>query len=427
MHEHQLILPEDPGAPTWTTAETGRAGSFQCIHVVNRNGTIEKRRSTRSDDRPTGCEILESNIVATIGSSWIKVLDAHETFAISNGEKRLGTAVSHFNMSRSVRTAEPDGLAQLSVNPELAASFTSLTTPGGDGNSTLERQSFQTLEERFATVPMNQVFDELRSITETAEAHEATIEAIHALRDWLLVHPDGAFTLVDALSDPSLSIGFTARAIHALELAGKTPQAQLALADILQRPADFSRAVVMQAVIASGGIGAGLRPELHAALSDTINNAVSTSDFTVGDAALYALGSLAQTNPQVAEQLTGALLPDLAAPNHAETTKTALNALANGRLATPAIVQQASSLATRHPEAEVRAAAVHYLSVLPDTGPATMVPFLRDPSEQVQLEAIDSLAVLQAEHPGVVASLEQHLAVSTSDLITSRLQEILNN
>lgn len=432
LHEHQLVLPEIPDARTWNSTEQGNAGSFHCAYTRSRRGTIEKvRRSTPpAADEPESlrCTVEQSTITIAPGERWIELIDARERFAITSGPQRVASVESSFRMRLLEAPAEPAALASLYDDPAAAANFAPRPEGGllqSTDRSALGRQRRDLLEERFRRVPLAEIVAGLRDATERADRHADTLPAMHALRDWLLVHPAEALAVVDELRDPNLTPAFTARAIHALELSAENHASQEALALILNNPDDFSRQVVMQAIIASGGVGEALIPELHVALSEAVNRGNRTADFSPGDAALYALGSLASTNPEVADQLRGALLPDLDPANDERTIGTALNALANSGVSSPDIQHHANFLAQRHAMPEVRAAAVQYLASLPATTPAELLGYLRDPSGDVQLEAVEALALRQPAHPELLASLEAHLRTSPPESVASRLREIL--
>ena len=247
---------------------------------------------------------------------------------------------------------------------------------------------------------------------------------MHALRDWLLVHPEQALAVAKLTADPALANALTSRIIHAIELSASNPESQAALAEIIKHPAEYPEGVLMQAVVAAGAVGEIKSPQLASALATMAAAPNPSDDFLVNDAALYALGNLSNENPALRQTLGSTLEAQLTSdtPGASRDTEVALNALANGRIASPTLLTKAATLAQNSPDEAVRIAALHYLGRTSSADLNLLQHALNDASESVRMEAISVLADPETATPdGIATALKLLYKPNLSDALTGHL------
>jgi hypothetical protein len=401
----QCVLP-DAAAARWTTTEQADGQTFTCSYEALADGTIAKKRNPLATASQAGVavKVSASSFVIRPGAMWVASLTGEETATCLMQGREIARTHSSISFTAVPSAELPTALLALGSAASLA-SFT--TAPTGEQSEAATQRAKEAslraaLVKRWEKVPAAEIITALNTSVAASKSHADTIEAMHALRDWLTVHPDKAAGIARSMQDAALPDGLTSRIAHALELAGATsPESQLALAEILTAPAGtYPPGVVLQATAAGGGVGAQQTPELLAALRHTASSTDLGEEFQTSDAALFALGVLAKDNPALRSDLVSTLGPRLALEGDfpAADTEAALYSLANARLTEPELTGTVQTLATNHSDPAVRAAALELLRHTGETGTAAAQHALTDASEQVQRKAVEVLAAPDADH-----------------------------
>ena len=345
--------------------------------------------------------IRKSAFTAVPGLFWIETLDGSEQLEYIWQKQRVCLANTTLKISRHEETQTPHELATLIADPakrEELIDGASLTSHDESvRESARDHQHMARLVEQYEPIPADRMIDDLVKAVDGSDEHADTIPAMHALRDWLLANPSRSNEIAEGLKTPDFSDSVTARMTHALELAGKkSKESQSALASIIgSAPGEFPSAVLMQAAVAAGGVGQVLSPDLMPALSQMASAEDPGEDYSLSNAALFALGSLARENPELGDSLVETLSPWLESnSNHStENQATALRALGNAGISDSALMDKALALRATHADAQVRMAAVDYFASLSSSEAVQALgeALAKDPSEDVRRVALNAL------------------------------------
>jgi HEAT repeats len=415
----------------WQTNESMHGLQCLCRYRAESGDRIVKSREALAgpEGQPSR-RIVQSGFTAVAGSFWLESLSGGEKFECSWKGKSVCTADTSMKLSRLPEATIPESLLALAADPAKRAGLVSdadfASHSASRQASARERQRRARLVEMYGSVPASKMMDDLAAAVAAAEDHAATLPAMQALRDWLLANPARSAEVAEALKNPALTNEVTARAAHALESAGRSnPQSQAALAAILVAPrGTYPPAVLMQAAVAAGGVGAIQSPELTAALKAAVASENPGEDFLLNDAALYALGTLTRDNPELRPGLMETLSPRLAmnSDTSPEDTATALRTLANAGIQETAVMEQALALSAEHDEPGVRIAAIDYFAA---SGEAVALQAITravtgDPSEDVRRRAVEVLTSPELASP---ETLRPVLGLLGSDSTSGSLQE----
>lgn len=374
--------------------------------------------------------IVQSTFTAVPGSFWLETLGGEEKFECLWQNRTVCTASTAIKLARLPEAAIPESLLALAADPAKRASLVDSASLASSNESrqtaARERQRIARLVEKYGAVPAAKMIGDLSAAVAGGPDHAATLPAMHALRDWLLANPARSAEVAEALKNPALADGVTARIAHALELAGMTSmESQAVLAAILAAPrGTYPPAVLMQAAVAAGGVGRVLSPDLIPALDAAVAAENPGADFLLNDAALYALGTLARDNPELGPALIKTLAPELVLDGKISPadTATALRTLANARTQDPAIMDQAMALAAGHQEPEVRMATIDFFASAgqPEALQAITRALTGDPSDDVRRRAMEVLTSPELVSP---ESLRPVLELVRSGSKSGPLQE----
>lgn len=426
VNQVQAVLPEKLTTLQWQTKEMATDAVFPCSYRALSQQRWEKSRLSPAGSGEGACNVLKSTITIDLGSDWISSFNSDEKLAYFINKAPLLEATATYNLTRQPNAkALPEGLLALTQGAStdyLTAEIHSQKETNEDG--TTDRVHLAKLKAIYGKKSLEDVLNPLKLVVKPDVSHADTLPAMFALRDWLIVHPEQAGAIAKLVADKSLPEELTSRMIHALELSAENAESQAALASILKNPGNYSEAVLMQATIAAGGVGQIKSTDLRDALAATAAAPNASDDYLINDAALYALGALSSSNPELRESLTKSLQAQVldtanTAPRDMEV---AFNALANGRIANPEIINQANQLIANSPDADVRAAALNYLGRTASGDQNVIMQALNDSSENVKMEAVNVLVEPTTATKAGVASIISLLAnPNTTEAVTGHI------
>ena len=344
----------------YQVVETDANGSSTWRYRRSAEGLKKERLAFAAKaDQPFQTTVNRSAIVAKLGPFWLDSIEGSEAFTINlPGESEpLAQPTTEWKLRR---IPTPEGLDlgptpptdwASAQDPSRASASDEPAVPAPDRSSDLTAEdALKRLEERS------------RQMTEDTDI----FPEIEALADLLRARPERADELARLLRDPSLSDPVRAWAMHALELAARdSAPAQSALAEFLRNPESASPEALSQAIVAAGGVGLILDPALVEALSGL---ATGAEDPLLSDAATFALGRLAETNPAIRDLITPGLTAILEDTSQApEDLKMALWTLRNGKITSELLRARAETL-SRSVDPGLRAAAGQYLELYDQPG-----------------------------------------------------------
>jgi hypothetical protein len=242
------------GGTEWQTHETVQG--LQCLsryRAESGNRFVKSRQALAGPEGQPTRRIVDSAITAVAGSFWLDSLSGTEKFECSWKDRTFCTAGVSLKLTRIPEVTIPESLLALATDPATRAGLVSSADLSSHSKSrqasARERQRIARLVAKYGEVPASKMMDDLSAAVAGAKEHADTLQAMEALRDWLLANPERTAEVAEALKNPALADGVTARAAHALEVAGRSkPEAQTALASILSAPrGTFPPAVLMQA------------------------------------------------------------------------------------------------------------------------------------------------------------------------------------
>ena len=323
-------------------------------HYEQKPGSIQKqrRRIQTGPGDPFRSTVVQSSITAVPGAFWLESLQGHEILAIAMVE--TGTVLAQPETEWTLRRIAPPA-TQPPAKP-LPNGMTSALAPGRASATATNQDALRT---RYAGISIQTALAQLASDPES-------FSAITSLSDLLKAYPERSEELAILLRDAGLPDPVRARAMHALELAARdVPAAQTALTRLLRQPEAMSPEALSQAIVAAGGVGQVQDPELVEALSSI---ATSNPDSVLSDAATFALGRLAKTNPSVRDRIVPGLEAILNDPNRSvEDVKMALWTLRNGRITSEALRGKAQAW-SQTTDPDLREAAETYLRLYGSSG-----------------------------------------------------------
>lgn len=425
----EVALPSDLGkrraGSSWVHTEATPSATAQVKYTaVNAKTIVKERTRYTATDAQSGSfelKIASSKYTARLGPIWLDHYAGEEELAVTGAGKTITSLVSRISLERIERPPVP-ALATVSAAEMAEALRTShaAVQAAAPGKSAWEREQRKRLQEAYADVPLQAALDHLRQTVASAERHVDTIDATRALSDWLLAKPGRPAELARALSSGNHDPGLSARMIHALELASSEPEAQAALAQLV-RDQSLPDHLREQALVAAAGVDGQASDELRDTL---LVAALDPDDQGLGVNPLLNLGALAENDPAAAtalEQHFGPLLqPGSGARD--EQLQATLDAFTNAKLGGDDHVRHALALQKDHSSAEVRAAALEYLSAVGGAPPSIYVEALRDPSRPVQQAALDALFREQALSRETIVAILGHAAQpATSDAIRLKI------
>jgi hypothetical protein len=415
FYSTQFVLPPNKTSPKWHVVEEDINGTWNCSYQLMTDGLgMLKKRTASTPTKAVGLPIRveSSEIRSKIGEVWLSNYKAHEAWSIVNGDKVLMNMSTELTLTE-IAVDQPEILAQLEAGtplkhprkPTNSLRAEAFMGEGEDG-SAIQKDKMEILKEKFASVTSREAVDQLKLALATAKAHEDTVPAIHALRDMLLAYPSRADEVASLALENMTDLNLTARLFNALELAGSMPEAQVALAGILERKEGITDEAKLQASVAAGGVEA-----LHGtALRDALYQTVRSENIELSDAASFALGNLANKNPELKQVLEENYTPLLSGQNeNPDDQRVALRILANGKIGSESSHAAAEKLLAEHPDREVRVAAVDYLGrVKPDqSGP--LIAALKDREMGVRLAAINAMTGSAQNNSEAISAVAQEL------------------
>lgn len=419
------------GGAEWDTHETTQGLECLCHYrAESGNRFVKSRQAVPGPEGVPSRRIVESSTTAVAGTFWMDSLSSTEKLECAWKGRTVCTAATSMKLTRVSDTVIPESLMAFAKDPAMRAGLVASADLSSRSKSrqasARERQRIARLVEKYGEVPASKMMDDLSSAVANAKDHADTLQAMNELRDWLLANPARSAEVAEALKNPALADGVTARTAHALEMAGRTnPESQAALASILTAPrGTFPPSVLMQAAVAAGGVGEIKSPELTAALKATVAAENPGAEFLLNDAALFALGTLSRENPDLRPGLTETLSPRLAMSSEIspEDTATALRTLANAGIKEPSVMEQALTLSAKHQETGVRLAALDFFAASgePVALEAVNRAMTGDRSEDVRRRAVEVLTSPELASPETLRSV---LNLVSNENTSTSLQE----
>ena len=226
----------------WEADETMQG--LQCRSLYQAETATRFTKSRQAFAAPEGQpsrRIVQSAFTAMPGSFWLETLAGEEKFECLWQNRTVCTASITIKLARLPESAIPENLLALAADPAKRAGLVDSASLASSNESrqtaARERQRMARLVETYGAVPASKMIGDLSAAVAGGPDHAATLPAMHALRDWLLANPARSAEVAEALKNPALADGVTARAAHALELAGReSMESQAALAAILAPP-----------------------------------------------------------------------------------------------------------------------------------------------------------------------------------------------
>lgn len=415
FYSTQFVLPPNKTSSTWHVLEEDINGSWDCSYQLMTDGLgMLKKRTASTPTKSVGLPIRveSSEVRSKIGEVWLSNYKANEAWSILNGDKVLISVNNQLTLTEIV-VEQPVILARLEAgtplkHPRKPTSSLRAEAFMGDGEdgSAIQKDKMEILKEKFAAVTSREAVDQLKAALATAKAHEDTVPAIHALRDMLLAYPNRANEVASLALENINDLKLTARLFNALELAGSMPEAQLALASILERKEGITDETKLQASVAAGGV-----EKLHGtALRDALYETVRSENIEVSDAASFALGNLANKNAELKQALEENYTPLLSGQNeNPDDQRVALRILANGKIGGEPSQEAAEKLLAEHPDREVRVAAVDYLGRVKPDQSRPFIAALKDREMGVRLAAINALTNSAQNNAEAISAVAQEL------------------
>lgn len=389
----------------WSSLETDNVGRYKASYKYLPSGALEKTKTeyvTILDKSLGDLDIIQSYIQIKPGGLW---LDSYESMeSVSNKIEDLGevnyTETQHLNMlqghdhqtlflNQISLSLNRDELINVIQNQDLSEVLSF-----GSQDASLEEAS----ENPLSSLPFEHVMSELQVSVMNAKTHADTLNSIELFSDWLIVNPERSDMVYHALlENEKLSADVTARMIHALAIAGNGLEAQETLHKIIS-DTDLSFDVRLQGIVATSDLQEINSTNLIGTLWEQSMKVVDSNDIAalqISDSSLYALGTLASKDAQLASQLEMQLQPILKnSPSlDPEYTKVAIRALQNIGVNSPETLNAVSNIFENNMDEGVRVAALEMLHT-EDSGVFYPIASkaLQDVSKRVRLAAVRELS-----------------------------------
>jgi hypothetical protein len=333
----QITSPQiaEPGSSDeqWLTEETDAAGTYQARYTRLSAEELFKEKLQYTSLNQENVAGVSARIT---DSAWQITADSHLVPEVILGSERVEFYMGDTLFSRSdtvidIRRTGQTNAASASIwaltgNPSnLCMEIFAQGVGEPVGDDVWEQQRLEALREKYAGIPVRDVYDALEYAVMQRQSHADTIPAIHALRDYLLVNPDKALDLPAMIKEQQADDQLAGRIILAIELAG-TPQAQAALLTITQDPEQRMNQRI-QSVVACGGIKTPKEDFAETLWNISDDNA---ADPRLRDTALLSLGALgADGDPHQAETIRAGLIERLSSAGDLRQQELALLALDN--------------------------------------------------------------------------------------------------
>lgn len=435
----QIVLA--PGK-SWTANETDGAGEYSALYSKLGKGQIAKQKlkylSLRNASSEETMPIVHSSFLAWLGSFWLESYRGREISTLTIAGTAVLTTESDVDLERSKDDVQPPPQLKSLVADSLSSvSFTNAwpteAVLSNEKTSAWTDQVDANIREKYKNVPFQQVYTDLLDANQRSQFHADHLPAILALKDWLLVHPDGATELSTILKNGELSSELAAQLIHSLELSSANGTSQKALADLLDPLLGYPSSVQVQAAVAAGGLE-GISPSLCAALLKMAFDPTAPSqegDYAPQNAALLALGTLARNNQTIADTLAEKLIHNLDPTIHTEAdlTVVGLLTLKNGAIYNKDLLKAAESLFVSSEDEHIRVAALEYVAGSKTDNGSLIERALDDPNDAVRIRSLELLAASKnVSETGIARALDilrnpkenEQLRMTAVDLLSPR-------
>ncbi len=367
----EVILPESSETLVWELERQDNNGTYWDAYQILQNGTIRKsklRYTKLEGGLPDASINVRSSLAEAIpGEFWLDDYRGTEELDYRQGKQTILQSKTQTTLRRisgdhpRVKELFPPAWDYPAVLAAVRRFIPAFLQNGG--GSARAAQETAVRRERLAHTSLTSIVDELRKLGETETSQAEKVPAMYALRDWLLSYPEAAEEVRTLLEDTNLTLETTSMLIHALELAAAQPEAQEALARILQNPMGYPSEVYLQAIVAAGGVGVLQSTLLQETLWRIAMQVPEGGREDIHDAALLALGILSRDNPALRKPLMEALWPNLQDDAVFQDKVSAMQTLANSRIYSEEAVSRAVTFLTpeSHTEAPLQIASLQYL------------------------------------------------------------------
>jgi Lipoprotein amino terminal region len=306
----EMQVDNKPGAAVYNAAQVDSTGAYVARYLIkdtdsHYNFIKEKISYSRIKDefagfsgpggggllKPIAAKILSSETEGTFDNKggWFTQINGIEHVQLKRGEAVFADVRGHHHLESKKTGKTPDQL-QHWIDSNFLRQTPRIKLVNEDGVARIEyvpredltQVTWEDALERFTSRFLARHTDPT-----------AYMEALHFLKDYLIVHPDRAFDLLDQMLNEELSADVHATVFLALELAG-TPEAQQAL---IQAARDENMTAMnrMRAIIALMNVPIP-SSEAITTLLDLSRSADSTTDdedaFHIASTAVLALGTL---------------------------------------------------------------------------------------------------------------------------------------
>jgi len=375
---------DDQNRSQWEVFEADSNGMGRWAYESKLDGVYKRRVGVQSNaEMPFQFKVVSSRVRATLGNFWLETMDGDEVLQM----EMPGSGVSYQTHTQWTLRRKPlSGAGSLATAAEVA-SWPLASAPGRNAQHSASQDDQRDLRRKqYEGLTARVIIDSLIASVKNAKSAGMPPEYLK-LAEMLKVWPERAADVVQVLKqNRDLGENVTMPVVDALGLSGsEVSQAQAALAEILAHPADFNRAVSVQAAVSAGGVGVITAPELQASLLEAYQNSADDELATTVD---LALGRLSESNPTLRESLAPGIRETLSSSSATTDEVTlALLTAANGKIVEGGVMEQAIENLD-HSDHEIRAGVVRYLGRVSAEAVNLVLPLTADPSPQVQDAAI---------------------------------------
>ncbi len=380
---------------TWSKDEAipESTGVFRANYFALPDGTVKKSRAFVPGSEDSGSQrVVFSELIARPGALWLDTLVGRETTEMLLDGKPIARALVHIRLTRL--DAAPAWTA-----PDTQSFDTFTTRPEDARESVDARLAREQLARIYAAIPLDTMTAKLDAVREKT-MHEK-LPAMRELSDWLRVHGrEGAAQIAAAVQAGALDEDTAGMAIHSVGNARETE----AISTLLETPESLAPGALLQAIVEAGG-SPQANERIVKALFEIAGKQFPPTpdgeDFRPNDAALYALGRLAEKDAALRTRVEKSLLPSFDESADPALSEVALRALANARSGSPEVLAAATAVLTSpgHDQS-TRVAALGLLGqsstpLPPDAVEAATAALAPAQASDMQLAALDVFA----EHP----------------------------
>jgi hypothetical protein len=179
----------------WENEEKAQGVTFISSYRAAGNAAILKTRQARpaAEGQPS-MRIVTSRTTTVPGPFWIESLEGAERIECVWMDRVVFIASSTNKMTRIGESVTPEDLVALLSSPARQAALVD-----GASLASADEAVRESAQERQRLARLMETYH--KAIAQ-AKGHDATIPAMHALRDWLLANPAGAKEIAAALATP---------------------------------------------------------------------------------------------------------------------------------------------------------------------------------------------------------------------------------